>query len=328
MGLVDVIISYTFIKDMSTPFDKTKAFKVGIIDKDGNFLVKNKKMTSEQRKNYPNKLTILAWNIKKLLSKVGIGKSTLASFASALFLLKEEMEKNGMDYSSAKNTIMDSLKNDIFHGDREKMINEAFECSLIPSFLEVGKYKIFDETIELTEDITPSSYNMGIPLYETRNKNGKKIVFSEKETVKVDFLWEKNKSFKEQVPANNVGSGMIKGIAPGEDPPIRVKKKKKIYELMGRYVVFEVSPEEFEKCTSSKKKFEKWNKYFDEDSESGNTIKKYSYHNPDKGIILRNSETGQTMMFRRRWDDQRLSHNRKEKLLTQSKNKAHFTWSR
>ena len=40
MGLVDVIISYTFIKDMSTPFDKTKAFKVGIIDKDGNFLVK------------------------------------------------------------------------------------------------------------------------------------------------------------------------------------------------------------------------------------------------------------------------------------------------
>jgi hypothetical protein len=121
---------------------------------------------------------------------------------------------------------------------------------------------------------------------------------------------------------------MIKGAAPGEDPPIRLKKKKKIYELMGRYTVFEVSPEEFERCSCSKKKFEKWNKFFDEDSETGSSIKNYSHRNPEKGIILRNSETGQTMMLRRRWSDQRLTHNRKAKLLTQSRNDVFSLWTR
>jgi hypothetical protein len=156
---------------------------------------------------------------------------------------------------------------------------------------------------------------MGVALYEAVSSSGKKVVFSKSD-------------IEEEVPANNVGSGMIKGIAPGEDPPIRVKKKKKIYELVGRYTVFEVSPEEFERCTCAKRKFEKWNKFFDEDSETGSEIKKYSYHNPHKGIILRNSETGQTMMFRRRWDDQRLTHNRKAKLLVQSQSKAFSIWTR
>jgi hypothetical protein len=40
MGLVDVAISYSFIRDMTVSFDKTDSFKLGIIDKDGNFLKK------------------------------------------------------------------------------------------------------------------------------------------------------------------------------------------------------------------------------------------------------------------------------------------------
>lgn len=315
MGLVDVVISYTFIRDMTMPFDKTGAYKVGIIDKDGNFLVnKNKdKLTSDQRNNYPNKLTILAWNIKRLLSKVGIGRSAIASFASALYLLKEEIGDD--DMNSIQKRVLNLVEETIFDSDREKMINEAFGSSLLPTNLDPGNYVISETTVSIKKSEKPISYHMGIPLYEAKNREGKRIVFSKSD-------------IEEEVPTNNIGGGMIKGAAPGEDPPIRVKKKKKIYELMGRYTVFEVSPEEFEKCSCAKRKFEKWNKFFDEDSETGSSIKNYSHRNPEKGIILRNSETGQTMMFRRRWSDQRLSHNRKAKLLTQSKNEAFSIWTR
>jgi len=278
MGLVDVVISYTFIKNLTVPFDKTEAFKVGIIDKDGNFLVKkgSDNLTSEQSKNYPNKLVILAWNIKRLLSKVGIGRSSIASFASALYLLKEETRQS--DFSVIKERVLVDLQNKLYSGNREEMVNDFFETCCL------------------------GNLNNNSCLLEG--------------------------AVSEEVPTNNVGGGMIKGAAPGEDPPIRLKKKKKIYELMGRYTVFEVSPEEFEKCSCSKRKFEKWDKFFDEDSETGSAIKKYSYHNPDKGIILRNSETGETTVFRRRWSDQRLTHNRKAKLLTQSRNDVFSLWTR
>ena len=314
MGIIDVVIAYTFIKDMTIAFDKTKAFKEGIIDKDGKFLVKKGDATSSQKNNWPNKLTVLAWNIKRLLSKVGIGKSAIASFASALYLLKEEVEENDMD--SIQRRVLSLVEETIFDADRERMINEAFESSLFPIDLEPGSYVVSGEIVSVNESKKPKVYHMGVALYEGRTVSGKKLTFSKSD-------------IEEEVPTNNVGGGMIKGAAPGEDPPIRIKKKKKkIYELMGRYTVFEVSPEEFEKCTCAKRKFEKWNKFFDEDSETGTSIKKYSHHNPEKGIILKNSETGQTMMFRRRWSDQRLTHNRKAKLLTQSQNKAFSIWTR
>lgn len=277
MGLVDVAISYSFIRDMTVSFEKTDAFKVGIIDKDGIFLKKKDQLeTSAEKKAYPNKLTVLAWNIKKILSKIAIGKSTLGSFVSALYLLREELN-NELGYNMITKKLHQML-GEAYSNDRETFINELFESH----FLSLGHQNEY-----LIEDA-------GIV-----------------------------------VPTNNIGGGMIKGASPGEDPPIRDKKKKKIYELMGRYTVFEVSPEEFEKCTCAKKKFEKWNKFFDEDSETGTSIKKYSHHNPEKGIILRNSETGQTMMLRRRWSDQRLTHNRKAKMLVQSQqNGIYSLWAR
>ena len=36
-------------------------------------------------------------------------------------------------------------------------------------------------------------------------------------------------------PINNVGSGNIAGAAPGEDPPVYVKKKKRKPTPVGRY---------------------------------------------------------------------------------------------
>jgi len=318
MGIIDVIIAYTFVKDLTTPFNKTRAFEYGIIDAEGKILKKRNTLTSKERSAYPTILTTLAWNIKKILTKIGIGRSSIASFASALYLLKEQAKKDGvgMGYQSPEMDMIEVIQKTLYSSNKERMINDAFEASLLPSRLKVGRYDLFGKEVILKDETRPFQYILGVPLYEYFQE-GRRLVFSPQDLNEMT------------VPVNNVGSGMVKGIAPGEDPPIRVKKKK-IYELMGRYTVFEVSPEEFEKCSCAKRKYEKWSKYFEEDSETGNEIRRYSFNNPEKGIILRNSETGRTMMFRRRWSDQRLAHNKKARLLVQQKeqNKVYTIWTR
>jgi hypothetical protein len=311
MGIVNAIIAYNIIRDLTVPFDKTDAFKKGVIDKDGNFLLKQKDMTREQKNTVPSILTILAWNLKKILSKIGIGRSSIASFATALYLLREEIG-NKRESRQMEIELMEYIEKNLFKNNREMMINEAFECSLLSSDIEVGNYIIQGNQISIEETLNPFVYVMGVPLYRFVRENGKVVVFS------------KSDIEESTAPTNNIGGGMIKGASPGEEPPIRVKKKKREYdenskEFLAKYRIFEVSPDEFSKCKGVKRKFEKWNKYLNLEDEKSCEIRNFSIRNPHKGIILRNSETGETMIFRRKWEDQRLFHNRRVKMLANSK---------
>ena len=95
MGVVDAFIAYKFIKILSTPFEDTEAYKLGIIDKNGKILKKRKELkTGEEKKAYTI-IHTLVWNLKKILVKVQLGKSRVGSLAAALYFLKEEFEKHG-----------------------------------------------------------------------------------------------------------------------------------------------------------------------------------------------------------------------------------------
>ena len=91
---VDLFVTYRFIKLLTTPFEKTEAFKLGIIDKDGNRIKKEKSTkpavelaTSEQKAAYTI-LHKLVFNIKKIFAKVPGLRTKLGTNAAALFLLK------------------------------------------------------------------------------------------------------------------------------------------------------------------------------------------------------------------------------------------------
>ena len=69
---IDLFVTYRFIKLLVTPFDKMPAYKLGIIDKDGNRIRKEKSTkpavelaTSELKKAYTI-LHKLVFNIKNL----------------------------------------------------------------------------------------------------------------------------------------------------------------------------------------------------------------------------------------------------------------------
>ena len=105
MGLfkraTDLVYTLRFLRLLTTPFEKTKAFEHGIIDKFGNVDKNYGKIAGEPDPNKRDKQKTLkkefftpfirlVFNIKKLLAKVPGGSSTLASYAAALFLIKEK----------------------------------------------------------------------------------------------------------------------------------------------------------------------------------------------------------------------------------------------
>ena len=81
---------YSFLKRLVTKFEKTDAYKLGIIDKNGKVLIKKRDFTTIEQKNAYTMMDTLIFNLKKLLGKLPFGKTTLASYAAALLLLREE----------------------------------------------------------------------------------------------------------------------------------------------------------------------------------------------------------------------------------------------
>jgi len=86
--VADLILVYQFLKRLTTPFDKTPAFDLGIIDERGQ-RIKSKELKTTEEKNAYGYFDRLVFNVKKLLERLPGGKNRLASYAAALFLIKE-----------------------------------------------------------------------------------------------------------------------------------------------------------------------------------------------------------------------------------------------
>jgi hypothetical protein len=87
--VVDLFLVYSFIKKLVTPFDQWEAYKLGIIDEKGNILIKRKDFLKKSQRDAFGIFDLMILNIKKLLAKVPGGQTRLASYAAALFLIRE-----------------------------------------------------------------------------------------------------------------------------------------------------------------------------------------------------------------------------------------------
>jgi len=82
----DTFFALRFLRLLTMPWTKTGAFQNGIIDKDGRVI---KKPETPKEKEVYNLFHKLVFNIKRLLNKLPFGKSTIASYAAGLYLIKE-----------------------------------------------------------------------------------------------------------------------------------------------------------------------------------------------------------------------------------------------
>ena len=145
---IDLLITYRVIKLLVTPFEKTQAFKRGIIDKDGKVLRPMKTIkTGTDRKHY-TMLHRFVFNLKRILKKAGLG-SRLGTFGVALALLIKE------DKSYAKH-------------------KDAIEAAVITHLKEQNMYDMLLNEVREIPDIEEEPYMtcFGMGIYE---KNGELV---------------------------------------------------------------------------------------------------------------------------------------------------------
>jgi hypothetical protein len=89
--IVDLYLVYQFIKRLVTPFNQWAAFKSGIIDDKGNIIKKPRDRSSREKQTF-GKFDLMLLKLKKLLAKIPGGQTKLATYAAALWLIKEGNE--------------------------------------------------------------------------------------------------------------------------------------------------------------------------------------------------------------------------------------------
>ena len=118
----DFVYTIRFLKLLTTPFEKMGAYEIGLIDKDGNVDKKKKeelKLTMDGRMDLSTHWTSfvrLVVNIKRLMAKAPGGKSVVARYGAALFLIKESGNLNNKQIQKIHNEtgidILDVLAED------------------------------------------------------------------------------------------------------------------------------------------------------------------------------------------------------------------------
>lgn len=90
--LVDSLITYRILKMLVTPFDKTDAFQLGIIDAKGKILKSESELHSVEEREAYSLLHRLVFRLKRIIEKVPVENKHFLSIAAAYALIRENYE--------------------------------------------------------------------------------------------------------------------------------------------------------------------------------------------------------------------------------------------
>ena len=153
---IDLFVTYRFIKLLVTPFDKTPAFKLGIIDKDGNRLkektvargMQPTQLNTIEEKGAYTILHKLVFNIKKIFGKVPGLRTKLGTYAAALFLLKDTFKESVDDPDVFEKEFMKYLKEQGYEID-DSISEEVIGFGEV---LPKGEYVLVNDILNTEEE--------------------------------------------------------------------------------------------------------------------------------------------------------------------------------
>ena len=173
----DLVYTIRFLKLLTTPFEKMGAYEIGLIDKDGNIDKKRKeelKLTMDGRMDLSTHYTSfirLVLNIKRLLAKAPGGKSVVARYGAALFLIKENGNLSNKNLKKIHDEtgidILDVLAEDTqwFMLDNKQLSPGGYRMkhdSMTTAYLDTYK----DDKIRIIEEeSTPVGEVLGLDIY-------------------------------------------------------------------------------------------------------------------------------------------------------------------
>ena len=152
---IDTVIVFRVLKLLTTKFEDHEAYKLGIIDEKGK-RNKSVKIDTKEKKNAYTYLHRLVFNLKKIIELLPMGKNRLASYAAALFLIKEhcnikgtQLDKEVFKYLKEGNYIPDDLLEEFepidkletektFHLRRNMIIDENYDAERGDTLINSG----------------------------------------------------------------------------------------------------------------------------------------------------------------------------------------------
>jgi len=233
--VTDLFASYRFIKLLVTDFKKLPGYKLGIFDENGNRIVnpetgKPDKLESSKEKNAYTVFHKLVFNIRRILKNIPLIGTTLGSYATALYLLKDTFKES----ADLENIFLDYLH------ENHDIKSNLFESNEIQT-LSKGTYKLKNDVMYKTEqndyeyiqneslvynieNQEPIDVVMGIEIFEVFDSEDNRIFVSLKDLEKVS----------EEI-ANVTGTAVA---GTGDDSSVVVvrdkKKRKKEMEVFKR----------------------------------------------------------------------------------------------
>lgn len=143
------LIALQLLTMLCTPFSEFPAYKTGVIDDKGNYLVRPEYRTLEQRKSigYLDRLII---NVKKLINKLPGGENKIKNVVAGMFLIRESVGRYRVGDSvllEEDEHLLDPFKEDLwalkdtrdrYHASREQTLELWSEYCRIKEEAGVG----------------------------------------------------------------------------------------------------------------------------------------------------------------------------------------------
>jgi len=202
---IDLFVTYRFIKLLVTPFEKTPAYKLGIIDKDGNRIMpppiagvrqtKPKSLNTTEEKSAYTVLHKLVFNIKKLFGKVPGLRTKLGTYAAALFLLKDTFKESVDDPDVFEKEFMKYLKEQGYEIDDSISEDVIGFGEILPK----GEYVLVNDILnkeeeeltakkgdklEVFEDEPPVDTVLGVEIFPVVHLKTKEVIYVSLEDIK------------------------------------------------------------------------------------------------------------------------------------------------
>ena len=192
---IDLFVTYRFIRLLTTAFEKSDAFKMGIIDKDGNRT--DKKLETSAEKNAYTVLHKLVFNIKKIFGKVPGLRTKIGTYAAAIFLLKDTFKEHVEDPQVFEKEFIKFIKENNIELD-DTIVEEV---TLDNGKLGKGIYKLTQDVIateddddeitalegdevEVFEDTPAADTILGVDVFPVIHKKTKQKIFVSSEDIK------------------------------------------------------------------------------------------------------------------------------------------------
>ena len=191
---IDLFVTYRFIKLLTTPFEKTDAFKMGIIDKDGHRLPK--KLYKIDERNAYTVLHKLVFNIKKIFAKVPGLRTKVGTYAAALFLLKDTFkehvedpkmfEKEFLKYLEENNIELDDTITEEVTLDNGKLPKGIYVLTqdVVSTEDEEEIDALEGDEVEAFEDTPASDTILGVDVFSVIHTKTKQKIFVSSEDIK------------------------------------------------------------------------------------------------------------------------------------------------